>query len=66
MIGVRYMVAQFLRVLDRVLSERAWILGEHFTVGDLNVAGVLSPSRSVEMPERCRVVATLLRKTCRD
>lgn len=33
-------------VLDRVLAEDAWLVGSRFTVGDLNVAGVLSPSRS--------------------
>ena len=33
-------------ILDRALSDRNWISGEHFSVSDLNVAGVLSPSRS--------------------
>lgn len=32
-----------LRVLDQHLAEREWILGDRFTVADLNVAGVLSP-----------------------
>ena len=32
--------------LDRTLSERAWLVGEHFTVADLNVCAVLSPSRA--------------------
>jgi glutathione S-transferase len=34
-----------LSTLDRVLSERVWLVGDHFTVAELNVAGVLSPSR---------------------
>ena len=34
-----------LTTLDRVLSGRVWLVGDYFTVGDLNVAGVLSPSR---------------------
>jgi glutathione S-transferase len=32
--------------LDQALAERAWLIGPHFTVGDLNVAAVLSPSRA--------------------
>jgi glutathione S-transferase len=39
-------VACALAVLDRALGERSWLLGSHFTVADLNVAGVLSPSRA--------------------
>jgi glutathione S-transferase len=35
--------------LDAVLKTRAWMLGEKFTVADLNVAGVLSPSRTTQM-----------------
>jgi glutathione S-transferase len=35
-----------LNVLDRALSETGWLLDERFTVADLNVAGVLSPSRA--------------------
>ena len=39
-------IAAALGVLDSVLSSRTWWVGEHFTVADLNVAGVLSPSRA--------------------
>src|SRR3954471_13837288 len=38
-------VAQSLATLERALSARAWLAADHFTVADLNVAGVLSPSR---------------------
>jgi glutathione S-transferase len=34
-----------LSVLDRALAEDRWLVATHFTVGDLNVAAVLSPSR---------------------
>lgn len=40
------MVRQSLRVLNEVLSESQWLVGGEFTVADLNIAGVLSPSRS--------------------
>jgi len=40
------MIEHSLRVLDRALAGRRWLLSDHFTVCDLNVAGVLSPSRS--------------------
>lgn len=32
-------------VLDRALCGRSWLVGDAFTIADLNVAGVLSPSR---------------------
>ena len=32
--------------LDQALSGKRWLTGDHFTVGDLNVAAVLSPSRA--------------------
>lgn len=35
-----------LATLERALSAREWLVGAHFTVADLNVAGVLSPSRA--------------------
>jgi glutathione S-transferase len=40
------MVYRSIDTLDRVLADRRWIVGSRFTVGDLNVAAVLSPSRS--------------------
>lgn len=35
-----------LATLERALSEHDWLVGAHFTIADLNVAGVLSPSRA--------------------
>jgi glutathione S-transferase len=40
------LVASALATLERSLSDRAWLVGDHFTVADLNVAAVLSPSRA--------------------
>ena len=40
------MIEQSLAVFERVLAQTPWLLGDAFTVADLNVAGVLSPSRS--------------------
>ena len=42
-------IARALGVLDTQLATRSWLLGAHFTVADLNVAAVLSPSRSVHL-----------------
>ncbi len=39
-------IAQALATLDRGLAGRRWILEGEFSVADLNVAAVLSPSRS--------------------
>jgi glutathione S-transferase len=38
-----------LATLERGLSGREWLVGEHFTVADLNVAAVLSPSRACHL-----------------
>lgn len=35
-----------LAILARALCGRTWLAGEDFTVADLDVAGVLSPSRT--------------------
>jgi glutathione S-transferase len=43
------MILAALTVLERVLVERHWLVGERFTVADLNVAAVLSPSRAAEI-----------------
>ncbi|HWE46212.1 MAG TPA: glutathione S-transferase family protein [Caulobacteraceae bacterium] len=43
------LVAVELTKLDGVLQDRTWMLGDRFTVADLNVAGVLSPSRTTQM-----------------
>ena len=40
------LIATALSTLDRALEGRSWLVGEAFTVADLNVAAVLSPSRS--------------------
>ena len=40
------MVSQSLRVLEKALVHREWLVGDSFSVADLNVAAVLSPSRS--------------------
>ena len=42
-------IARSLGLLDGVLAGRDWLLGADFTVADLNVAGVLSPSRSSQL-----------------
>ena len=41
-----------LALLDGLLADRDWLVGDHFTVGDLNVAAVLSPSRAPVLPLR--------------
>ena len=33
-------------VLERALTQRPWLAAAHFTVADLSVAAVLSPSRA--------------------
>jgi len=40
------MILRSLKVLNDALEGKSWLVGSRFTVGDLNVAGVLSPSRS--------------------
>jgi glutathione S-transferase len=39
-------VAAALATLDRALAGRDWLVGHRFSIADLNVAGVLSPSRT--------------------
>jgi len=39
-----------LAILERALQSRAWLCADHFIVGDLNVASILSPSRSSQLP----------------
>ena len=52
-----------LAVLNVRLAERAWLAADHFTIGDLNVAAVLSPSRTrlLDLGALPRVEAWLLR-----
>jgi glutathione S-transferase len=40
------MVAAALTTLERTLAGREWLVGAVYTVADLNIAAVLSPSRS--------------------
>ncbi|MBU2136212.1 MAG: glutathione S-transferase family protein [Alphaproteobacteria bacterium] len=35
--------------LDATLAQREWLVGDHFTVADFNVACVLSPSRTISL-----------------
>jgi len=43
------MIYRSIRTLDGVLANDAWLVGSRFTVADLNVAAVLSPSRSMSL-----------------
>ena len=49
-------------MLDRAL-DRAWLVGNRFTVADLNVAAVLSPSRAarIDLTDAARVADWLER-----
>ena len=40
---------QPLGILDGVLSNQAWLLGDAITVADINVAGILVPARRVKI-----------------
>ena len=42
----RPLIAASLATLERALEGRDWLVGDTFTVADLNVAAVLSPSRA--------------------
>jgi glutathione S-transferase len=45
----RGMIDASLATLERHLAQRSWLVGDRFSVADLNVAGVLSPSRSRDL-----------------
>jgi len=47
-------VERALRLLDATLAGRSFLLGDAFSVADLNVAGVLSPSRASKLDLRPR------------
>jgi glutathione S-transferase len=47
---MRALALEGLVILERALADRTWLVGEHFTVADLNVAAVLSPSRAAHLP----------------
>jgi glutathione S-transferase len=57
------LVTVSLATLERALTDRAWLLGETFSVADLNVAAVMSPSRSshLELAPYPRVLDWLIR-----
>ena len=42
-------VERSLALLDGILEARAWLAADHFSVADLNVAAVLSPSRAARL-----------------
>ncbi|HLI67197.1 MAG TPA: glutathione S-transferase family protein [Caulobacteraceae bacterium] len=46
---VRPAIAAALATLERALAQADWLVGDAFSVADLNVAGVLSPSRSMHL-----------------
>lgn len=41
----RPLIRSSLARLDKALAEQAWLIGGQFTIADLNVAAILSPSR---------------------
>jgi glutathione S-transferase len=45
-------IAKALATLNAALAARPWLLGDHFTVADFNVACVLSPSRAAHLDLR--------------
>lgn len=49
--------------LHQALSRKTWLTGDHFNVGDLNVAAVLSPSRAqaIDMDRLPKIRAWLAR-----
>jgi glutathione S-transferase len=46
------LIAEALATLERALAAREWLVGVSFTVADLNVAAVLSPTRSSKLDLR--------------
>jgi glutathione S-transferase len=46
------LIAAALATLNRALEGRSWLVGASFSVADLNVAGVLSPSRAEHLDLR--------------
>jgi len=49
------------KVLDREFGERPYLLGDEFTVADLNVAAVISRAIDMQMPETPNVARWLRR-----
>jgi len=54
-------IAAPFRVLDTALADRKFLLGDDFTVVDLNVAAVISRAIVMDMPETPNVAAWLKR-----
>jgi len=54
-------IARPFKVLDQALAERPYLLGDDFTVADLNVSAVISRAIDMDMPETPRVGAWLRR-----
>ena len=44
--GAHRVIATSLGLLDRTLAKQRWLVGQRFSVADMNVAAVLSPSRA--------------------
>jgi glutathione S-transferase len=61
--ALKVMAAPF-RVLDGALADRSYLIGDDFTVADLNVAAVISRAIDLEMPETPRLADWL--KDCLD
>lgn len=55
-----------LDLLDRELAIRPWLTGDHFTVADLNVASVLSPSRTNEHSLHAHSAVQAWLESCRN
>jgi glutathione S-transferase len=58
--ALKVLAAPF-RVLDREFAERPYLLGDDFTVADLNVAAVISRAIDMDMPETPNVARWLRR-----
>ncbi len=55
-----------LRVLDAAVAAQPYLLGEHFTVADLNVASILSWARQARVDLSAFPKAAAWLKTCHD
>jgi glutathione S-transferase len=55
-----------LRVLDAAVATQPYLLGEHFTVADLNVASILSWARQARVDLSAFPRAAAWLKTCHD
>ncbi len=55
-----------LRVLDAAVATQPYLLGEHFTVADLNVASILSWARQARVDLSAFPKAAAWLRTCHD